>query len=121
MCFIPFSINLAETDIRIKVAAKLMKEEGFPMATKNYEKQRLLGIVHAKINNYDAVVVGGQYVDPTIGTMFLRIVAILNPNQSNCIMVVAKFNASLSEANTANLMHKAGITYKVIESFEYLK
>ncbi|PIE31246.1 hypothetical protein CSA56_18905 [candidate division KSB3 bacterium] len=55
-----------------------------------------LGVVQAKISRHDAVVVGGQYVDPQTGQMYLRIVGVLHPDSEHCILMVANIEPERS-------------------------
>lgn len=118
--FIPFTVDLKEKNERVKATANLLANEGFQMATKGFSDVKRLGVVQADIAGYDAVVVVGQYTDPSLGPMFVRLVGILNPDAEDCVMMVANFNPKLSAANAPDKLHLDGITYKVIESFRYL-
>jgi hypothetical protein len=118
---VPAQIGMREPGVRIRAGARLLSEKAFPAAARGYLKSRLLGIVQTRINGADAVVGVGQFTDPSIGLLYARLVLILNPADRHSILAFATINPKLSAANRPDLLHKAGITYKVVESIEFLK
>lgn len=117
--FIPFQVEMVEKQKRIHTTANLLANQGFELATKSYKDVKRLAVVQSEIGGHDAAVVVGQYTDPSIGLMYVRLVGIINPHNKHSILIFANFNPKLSAANAPDKLHKAGITYKVIESLKY--
>ncbi|NOZ10519.1 MAG: hypothetical protein GXP09_05730 [Gammaproteobacteria bacterium] len=117
---VPVQIGMGDPVLRIKTAAHLLSNQAFADASKGYLNAKLLGIAQTKINGADGVVGVGQFEDPTIGLLYVRLVVILNPKDRHSILAFATINPKLSAANKPDLLHKAGISYKLIESIGFL-
>ncbi len=118
--FIPMTVPKTELPERIKATARLLAQKAFPMAVEGYQGAKRLGVVQANIGDYDAVVVVGQYHDPQLGPMFVRLVGVLHPDSEHCILMIANIVPKHSEAKAPDQLHKQGMTFRVIESLHYL-
>ncbi len=118
--FIPMTIPKAELPERVKITAQLLAQKAFPMAVEGYRNAERLGVVQATIGDYNAVVVVGQYHDPQLGSMFVRLAGVLHPDSEHCMLMIANFVPKHSEGKAPDQLHKQGITFRVIESLRYL-
>jgi hypothetical protein len=119
--FVPFQVEMIDRQKRIHTTASLLANQGFQMATASMKDVKRLAVVQSEIGGHDAAVVVGQYTDPALGLMYVRLVGIINPDARHSILMFANFNPKLSAANAPDKLHKDGITYKIIESLTYLK
>lgn len=116
---VDLTIPLVEREKRIRGTVLFLLKKALPMAFKGYEEPRYIGNRVGRVGPCDAVEVLGQYVDPAIGLVFVRLVAILNPDSEHAVLAVANINPALSEVKTPEDAARKGYTAKAIATFEF--
>jgi len=92
--FVGMTLPMGDPEERMTVLAKLLANDAFSASVADYAENKYIGARKTKIGDYDAVEVVGEYIDPQLGHMYLRIVGIPNPDAPNSIFTIANVVAS---------------------------
>jgi len=117
--FIPMQVSMGTVPARLQAAARVLVGQGFPMAVKGYLEPKMLSKRTLRVGPYDAVEVTGQYEDTTLGRMFLRLVALMNPSNRHCLLAFANAAQGSSQVKTAADIGKKGITAVLVNTVRF--
>lgn len=92
--FVGMTLPMAEPEERLTMLAKLMANDVFSASIGDYAENKYIGTRQTKIGDYIAIEVIGEYIDPQLGHMYLRIVGIPNPDSPNSIFTISNIVAS---------------------------
>jgi len=92
--FVGMSLPMAEPKERLTTLAKLLANDAFSASVAGYAQSKYIGTRQTKIGDYIAIEVVGEYIDPQLGHMYLRIVGIPNPDGPNSIFTISNVVAS---------------------------
>ena len=118
--FIEMTVPMTHRRDRLRIAARLLGEDGFKMAVTGRDKVSRDYVRTGKIGPYDAVEVIGRYEDPQLGLMFVRLVGILNPNDKDSVFALANIVASRVPINSPEDLANTR-TGAVISRLTYIK
>lgn len=105
---------------RIRVVAGLLAEQAFPAAVQGFGDPKILALGPISIGETDAVELVGQYGDPSLGPMLVRIVAFPHPTRAESYFVINNINRTLVPAtNNEDLANSLG--GRTFQSFTYLE
>ncbi len=115
---IPADVDDPEA-VRMQIAAKLLREQAFPSAVKGFQNPEILALEKYEFDNSRGVQLIGLYVDPSIGSMLLRMTINLNPKHPVSYLTVANTNLSLVPVSNGDTLRQTitarvanGLTYK---------
>jgi hypothetical protein len=80
---------------RLQMSVALLRDRVYPVAVEGFDEARILAMEIFEFNGHLGVQLIGQYTDPAIGPMLLRLTAHPNPAQPESYVTVANINLTL--------------------------
>ena len=118
--FVNMTVPMGEVEPRLRAAARALVDEGLPDMFKGKANPGRDAVRVIKIGDYDAVEVIAHYDDPEVGTMYGRMVGILNPDGPDSVVAIANVVLSRVPVKTADdfARTRGGV---LLANFKYLK
>ena len=93
-------VDPGPVEVRRAAVRKGLVEKGLPRAFRGFSKPEALGTFDTRVAGFDAVAATGRYVDPTIGPMFVLLVAVIHPDSEQGLLAVANLNPKHSDVKS---------------------
>lgn len=116
---VPLDVPMLALEDRVKAAAGVIAEDGVRMMTDGKQNPTRDIVRKIKLGSYDAVEVMGTYVSPDVGLSYYRLVGVLNPKSTHCIMLAATAVDREVKVPKPDDMAKTR-TGAVVQTFRYL-
>lgn len=108
-------------EARINAMIDLVQNQVFPRAVEGFQSPEILAIEEIPLGPDvpNAIQLIGRYIDPPLGQMLLRIVAMPHPAQAESYVTVSNIRLALVPVQDGETLRQS-MTGQVMESWDYL-
>jgi hypothetical protein len=108
-----------DLDARMQNLTNLLIQQAFPQVSRGRKGVEYIGARRTQIGNIDVINAVGQYEDPELGRLYVRITGFAHPNQPQSIYSVVNLVASRYDMTNLDQLFLTG-SGKTLSSFEYV-